>query len=112
MGLRASAEDESGEWAEEESDCCDCERQAEEAEGLRVEVEEVAHAEGVVAGVLGEELGEVGVGCGGAGMQEEVDAGGGEDRAGDQGEDDGVVVAAALESGYGAGGMCVLDFER
>ena len=63
-GLARRAEEEGGEWAEEEAERGEGEREAEEAEGAGVEVEEVAHAEGVVAGVLGEEGGEVGVGGG------------------------------------------------
>ena len=50
-----------GERADEEADGGEGEREAEEAEGLGVEVEEVAEGEGVVAGVLREEGGEVGV---------------------------------------------------
>ena len=54
----------------------------EEAEGLRVKVEEVAHAEGVVGGVLLEEGGEVDVcGSGGFCVEEEVGGGDGEEGA-------------------------------
>ena len=69
----AFAEKKRGERAGEEARSREGQREAEEAEGLRVEVEKVAHAEGVVAGVLGEEGGEVGVGGGGLGVEEEVD---------------------------------------
>jgi len=62
VGLRASAQEEGGEGAEEEAEGGEGERESEEAEGTGIEVEEVAHAEGVVGGVLGEEGGEVGVG--------------------------------------------------
>ena len=47
---------EASERADEEAERGERERKAEEAERLRVQVQEVAHAEGVVAGVLGEEL--------------------------------------------------------
>ena len=44
---------------------------AEGGHGLGVEVEEVAEGEGVVGGVLLEEGGEVGVGCGWGGVEDE-----------------------------------------
>ena len=46
----------------------------------------MAHAEGVVAGVLGEEGGEIGVGCGGFCVEEEDEGGGGEEGAEDEEE--------------------------
>jgi hypothetical protein len=46
----------------------------------------VAHAEGVVGGVFGEEGGEVGVGRGSVGLDEDVERGGGEEGAEDEEE--------------------------
>ena len=66
-GLRviAAAEEEVGERAASEGYGGEQQGEAEEAEGAGVEVEEVAEGEGVVAGVLDEEGGEVGAGkCG------------------------------------------------
>ena len=44
----------------------------------------MAHAEGVVGGVFGEEGGEVGVGGWGVGVEEDVGGGGGEEGAEDE----------------------------
>ena len=55
----------------------------------------MAHAEGIVAGVLSEELSEVGVGSGCAGVEKEVEARSGEERAEDcENEGDAIVDAA------------------
>ncbi len=67
----------------EERDGGEEERIAEGAHGLCVEVEEVAEGEGVVAGVLLEEGGEVGAGAGGVGVQDEESR----DEGGDGAED-------------------------
>ena len=69
------------ERAEEEADCGERERQAEEAERLRVEVEEVAHAHGVVAWVLLQQRSQVGIRRRRTRMQQEVDRRRSEDRA-------------------------------
>ena len=86
VGLRFFSQDKRCEWADEKAKRGDGEGEPEEAEGLGVEVEEVAHAEGVVAGVLGEEGGEIRITGRGFGVEEEV--GGGDGEEGTEGEED------------------------
>ena len=75
VGFVVAAEEPVGEGSDEEGDGGEEEGVAEGAHGLGVEVEEVAEGEGVVAGVLFEEGGEVGVGCGWWSVEDE-EAGG------------------------------------
>ena len=76
---------------------------AEGGHGLGVEVEEVAEGEGVVAGVLVEEGGEVGVGCGWGEWRTKNACGECCDGAEDE-KDDGDALAGADEGvGYGEG---------
>jgi len=67
VGMVAAAEKPVGQGSSEERDGGKEEWVAKGTHGLGVEVEEVAEGEGVVAGVLFEERGEVGTGDGGAG---------------------------------------------
>src|SRR5258708_4688045 len=78
--------------------------------GLDVEVEEVGEGEGVVAGVLFEERGEVGTGCGAGAEDEESGYEGGDGADGE--EDDGDSLAGSSEGvgdgeGFGFGGFGV-----
>ena len=98
VGLGAAAKEEGGEGAEEEAESGQGEGEAEEAEGAGVEVEEVAHAEGVVGGVVGEERGEVGVGCGGVGSEKDIEGCGGEEGA-EEKEDGGAALGGAVCGG-------------
>ena len=88
VGPGFAPQDEREQWAEEEAERGEGEGEAEETEGAGVEVEEVTHAERVVAGVLLEEFGEVGVGCGGFGVEQEDEVRGGEEGSEDE-EDEG-----------------------
>ena len=85
VGLVVGAEEPVGEGAEEERDGGEEEGVAEGGHGLGVEVEEVAEGEGVVAGVLLEEGGEVGAGYGAGAEDEESGYEGGD---GAEGEED------------------------
>ena len=84
VGPGFAPQDEREQWAEEEAERGEGEWEAEETEGAGVEVEEVTHAERIVAGVLLEECGEVGVGCGGFGVEQEDEARGGEEGSEDE----------------------------
>ena len=100
VGLVVAAEEPVGERADEERDGGEDERGAEGAHGAGVEVEEVAEGEGVVAGVLLEEGGEVGVGAGRLRVEDEEACGERGDGAEDE-EDDGDALAGASEAGWG-----------
>lgn len=75
VGFVVAASEPVGEGSGEEGDGGDEERIVEGSHGLGVEVEEVAEGEGVVAGVLLEEGGEVGVGAGWGGVDGEESGG-------------------------------------
>ena len=83
MRIVVAAEQPVGERAEEDCDSSEDERIAEGAHSLCIEVEEMAEGESVIAGVLFEKSGEVGVGGGGVGVQDE-EAG---EECGDRSED-------------------------
>jgi hypothetical protein len=93
----AAAQQIARERAEEEAGGSERQRQPEEPERLRVQVEEVAHAHGVVAGILLQQRGEVGVRRGRARVQQEEERGRGKDRA--EGEQHG----GAAQRGFAGG---------
>lgn len=111
VGLVVAAEEPVGECAAEEGDGGEDEWIAKGGHGLGVEVEEVAEGEGVIARVLLEERGEVGVGSGCVGGEDEE---GGDDRGeGSECEEyDGDALAGTGEGigdgeGFGFGGFVV-----
>ena len=75
VDLAAGAEIPGEREAEAEKECGESEGKSEQSEGIGVQVEKVAEAEGVFAGVLLEELGEVGVLRWCAGVDDEEQAG-------------------------------------
>ncbi len=77
----AAAQQVRRERAEEKAGGSERQRQPEERQRLRVQVEEVAHAHRVVAGILLQQRGQVGVWRGRARVQQEVDRGRGKDPA-------------------------------
>lgn len=84
VGFVTAAEKPVGECAAEERDSGEDERIAEGGHGLGVEVEEMTEGKSVVAGILFEKRGEVGVGSGGMGVQDEEAS----DERGDRSDDE------------------------
>ena len=100
-----------GEGSGEECYCGEEQRAAEGSHGLGVEIEKVPEGEGVVAGVLFEERGEVGAGAGRLSVQDEESGDEGSEGAEDE-ERDGDALAGADEwvgddEGFGFDGFGV-----